>query len=82
MFSRKTTKKAPRLVWRMTESNPAGEFVPSESPARHINNSHEIHERGLRESAKELADGAEVTETDISTLPGELADEFLKSEVL
>ena len=66
----------------MTETNPAGEFVcPSKRPVTR-GGAHESHALGLRESSRDLSDGAEVTETDMSTLPGDLMDEFLKAEVL
>jgi hypothetical protein len=81
MFKRKMVKKVDRLVWRMSATNLAGEFVspssgrmgqaPGVAPA-------EAHERGLRASSAELCDGSEVTETDFDTLPGELAEAFLK----
>ena len=82
VFSRKITKKIPHLIWRMTEANPAGGFVCPSTPATTHGGVHESHARGLRESSRDLSDGAEVTETDISTLPGDLMDEFLKPEVL
>lgn len=66
----------------MTETNPAGEFVCPSKQATTRGDVHQSHASGLRESSRDLSDGAEVTETDISTLPGDLMDEFLKSEVL
>jgi hypothetical protein len=81
MFKRKIVKKVERLVWRMSATNLAGEFVspssgrmgppPDTSPG-------EVHARGLRASSIELSDGSDVTESDFDTLPGELTDVFLK----
>ncbi len=80
MFKPKPDKPAKRLVWRMSASNLAGEFVlPS---ARRVDPAvgagpAEVHERWFQASSMELIEGSEVSETDLDTLPGELVDVFL-----
>lgn len=78
MFKRKAVKEAKKLVWRMSPTNLAGEFVSPLEPRAARPPPAEIHKGGLLESTLELTDGSEVSETEMSTLPGELVDEFLK----
>jgi hypothetical protein len=79
MFDPKVVKKPTRRVWRMSETNLAGEFVlPCERQSKSPD-PWEIHERGVRASSLDLAAGSEVIETDMDTLPGELVDELLKA---
>lgn len=78
MFERKVVKKVTRRVWRMSATNPAGEFVaPS---GRHANSGGlvEAQERGFRASSLDLLNGSDVVEADLNTLPGELVSELLK----
>jgi hypothetical protein len=79
MFQRKVEKAVKRVIWRMSATDPAGSYHVStdgrpERPARA-----EVHERGWRASSFDLLSGAEVCETSMDTLPGELVDEFSKS---
>jgi hypothetical protein len=78
IFKRKPVKQATRLVWRMSATNPAGEFVcPSDRNAKSADIA-EAHERGFRASSMDLTTGSAVSETEMNTLPGELVDAFLK----
>lgn len=79
MFERKVVKKVQRQVWRMSATNPAGEFVvPAE---RHSNSAGhaDAQERGFRASSWDLSNGSDVIETDMDTLPGELVEVFLEA---
>jgi hypothetical protein len=79
MFRRKVAKVVKRVVWRMSSTDPAGVYLFSTeceaSPARPA----EAHERDFRASSIELSAGADVRETAIDTLPGELIDEFARA---
>jgi hypothetical protein len=79
MFEPKVVKKPTRRVWRMSVTNPAGEFVlPCERQSKSAD-PWEVHERGVRASSLDLSTGSEVIEMDMATLPGELFDEFLQA---
>ena len=70
MLQRKVVKKAKRLVWRMSPTNPAGAFVaPCRRHAKGVDPA-EVHERGFRASSLELSNGNDVVETEMNTLPG------------
>jgi hypothetical protein len=79
MFERKPVKKMPRVVWRMSTKNPAGEFVSTSGRHPSSADPDEVHERGVHASSLDLSTGSDVMETDLDTLPGELVDEFLKA---
>ncbi len=78
MFERKPAKKVPRLVWRMSATSPAGEFVSPSAKDTNSPGPADAHERGFRASAWDLSNGLDLAETDLNTLPGELVDAFLK----
>lgn len=79
MFERKPVKKVQRVVWRMSTTNPAGEFVSTGGRQPSSPDPDEVHERGVHASSLDLSTGSEVFETDLDTLPGDLVDEFLKA---
>lgn len=78
MFERKAVKKVNRMVWRISTSNPAGEFVPSGGRQVKRTEPAELHESGFRASSIELSNGSVMSEAEMDTLPGELVDAFLK----
>ena len=78
MFQRKPVHEVKRVVWRMSEANPAGELVAPGTAAPKATAFHEVHDRWFRVSSLELARGSEVIETDFSQLPGEFRDAFKK----
>jgi len=78
MFDRKAVEKVKRVVWPMSATNPAGEFVLHCEPQSKRPDPEDVHERGVHASSLDLSTGSDVTETDMDTLPGELVDEFLK----
>ena len=83
MFNQKSFKQAKRLVWRMSATNLAGEFVlPSERRVEASAGAGPavVHERWFQASSMELMDGSDVVETDLDTLPGELVAAFLGVE--
>lgn len=75
MFQRKPVHDVKRVVWRMSESNPSVPAAPAGSPLPRVPGAQEVHDRWFRVSSLELAQGAEVTETDL----GQLADEFAEA---
>lgn len=84
MFKSKVPKTAERAVdkriWRMSPTNPAGEFVSAASRQTGTETDPpEGHARDLRASSLELASGSDVQETDLDTLPGELREAFTES---
>ncbi len=78
MFEHKVVKKANRLVWRMSPTKLAGEFVPAGQARGERPESCEMSDCGFRESSVELSHGTDVTEMEMDTLPGELVAAFLK----
>jgi hypothetical protein len=79
MFQRKPVHDVKKVVWRISEANPAGEWVsPTRPAAPRAPAGPETHDRWFRVSSLELAKGSEVTETDLNQLPGEFLDAFEK----
>lgn len=76
MFLRKLGKVGKRLVWRMSSAHPAGVYLTSTGSEPPSAVAPEAYERGFRGSAYELSSGAEVTETTMDALPGEVIDQF------
>jgi hypothetical protein len=76
MFLRKLGKVGKRMVWRMSSAHPAGVYLTSSGKELTPAATPEVYERGFRASAFELSSGAEVIETDLEALPGELIDQF------
>jgi len=77
-MSRRRASESEKRVWRMSESNPAGEFV-SRTRRQVTSSAHgELTESGFHTSSLELSTGSEVLETELDTLPGELIDAFVK----
>ncbi len=62
----------------MSATTLAGEFVSPSEPRATRPNLTEVGERGFRASSWDLLGGADVFETEMDTLPGELIDEFSK----
>ena len=78
VFERKVVVKVKRVVWRMSATNPAGEFVLHCERRSNRPDPQDVHERGVRASSFDLSTGSDIIETGMDTLPGELDDEFLK----
>ncbi len=76
MFQRKAAEVPTRRVWRMSATNPAGEFVEASKPRTRNADPGEVHDGGFRSSSFDLARGSDVAEADWNTLPGELAELF------
>ena len=83
MARRKDEKEPPRLVWRITADAPLGEYVDPKIAARQKRTNtagDEARERSWLGSSLELLGGVRVSETPMETLPGELIDEFFKTD--
>lgn len=80
MFQRKVVKNPTGLVWRMSATNLAGEFVLPSARHRKDTDSAELHDRGFHASSLDLSIGSDVLETEMHTLPGELIDAFIKAD--
>ena len=80
MFERKVVKKVKRVVWRMSASNPEGVFVSAGGLPTDRAGPVEVNEPGYGMSSMELENGSDIIETAMDTLPGELADAFLKAD--
>ncbi len=83
MARRKDEKEPPRLVWRITADAPLGEYVDpavAARPKRPKTEGAEGRERSWLGSSLELLGGVKVSETPMETLPGELIDEFFKTD--
>ena len=78
-MSRKPSKPNPRLVWRITESAPMGEWVDPSKPRRvDASSTHDPREAassGWMVSSFDLQRGADVSD-DPDALPPELYDEL------
>jgi hypothetical protein len=81
MFQRKVEKLVKRVFWRMSSANPAGVYLTSAGcePTATAAAPLEAYERGLRGSAFELSSGAEVVETSMDSLPGDVVDQFSRA---
>jgi hypothetical protein len=78
MFERKPVKEAKRLVWRMSPSNLAGEFViPADRPVT-VPDPEDFDTGGFLASSMDLRTGSDVFEIGMSTLPREVVDAFLR----
>lgn len=76
MNSRKPTMKPKRLVWRISEAAPLGEWVdPSVPERRPASDNPPDTAAGTWVSSYDLLEGSSVIEA-VDTVPGELADEF------
>lgn len=79
MDRRQKARDAQKLIWRMSEAHPQGEIVrvsvrrPADARAP------EVHDRSFCASSLDLLGGADVTETAMDALPGELIDAFAQS---
>lgn len=81
MNHRKTADKTKRLVWRVNQNAPLGEYVDPDAPLAMPEPSPppERADRSFLASSFELTHGLEVSdETD--TLPGDLFDELFKKK--
>jgi len=79
-MARGSSEKAPaKLVWRITDSAPLGEFVdPKVAAAKARASKPDPRENGWLASSLELLGGVRVSETPMDTLPGDLVDQFFK----
>jgi hypothetical protein len=76
IFRRRSVSKVQRREWRMSSTNPVGEFLdPWDRPTAR-GAAREVHEPGFRASSDELATGSDVTEADMDRLPGDLVAAF------
>ena len=77
MNSRKPETKAKRMVWRISEAAPMGEWVDPSLPERHVRRSTEAPDStsGTWVSTYDLLEGSSVSE-DVDTVPAPLADEM------
>jgi len=78
-MARRSSEKPPpaKLVWRITDSAPLGEFVDPKVAAAKTPKP-DPRENGWLASSLELLGGVRVSETPMDTLPGELVDQFFK----
>ena len=80
-MARRSSENPPpaKLVWRITDSAPLGEFVdPKVAAAKTRSSKSDLRENGWLASSLELLGGVRVSETPMDTLPGELVDQFFK----
>ena len=76
MVQRKPPTRSKKLVWRITESAPLGEFVdPQATPANQPKDQPEVSRGGWVVSSFELLHGTEISEGP-DTVPDELFDEL------
>ena len=87
MVRQKRTAPTSRVVWRITPAAPMGEYVTiQEAPVHGKVKPHPKtadpafapHAPDWGASTLDLKSGANVSETPMDTLPGELIDEFFK----
>ena len=78
----KSGRKQKRLVWRISDAAPLGEFVDASLPAAPPPErpSAEPTHPGWAMSTFELLHGVEISEEDPSTVPAELIDELFKKK--
>lgn len=79
MVPTKTDRGVQRVVWRISQAHPQGEYV--QVPAYRLKNTmpSETHERGFSISSLDLLRGTDVTETSMDTLPDEFIEAFARS---
>jgi len=77
MARHKPSPKSKRMVWRISDHAPLGEWVdpslPSEPPKKHPPDTDE--ERGWRRSTYDLLKGVDIDDNP-NTVPDDLFDEF------
>jgi hypothetical protein len=78
MVRNKAAKVGPRVVWRMSQAHPHGEFVQVGGYGS-IRKPSVLTEGSLSVSSLDLMCGADVSETDMDTLPGDLIDAFVQA---
>ena len=81
MFRPKPKVPDSKMVWRISQSSPMGEWVPKVAPVtpRPVIELPEVSYGSWVTSSYDLLDGTEVTE-DPDTLPGELLDELFATK--
>jgi hypothetical protein len=80
MVQRKTPTRTKKLVWRITEAAPLGEFVdPQVTPPTQRKDQPEVSRGGWVVSSFELLHGTEISEGP-NTVPDELFDELFPPE--
>jgi hypothetical protein len=87
MKQRKNDKgKTAKLIWRISEAAPLGEYVRPEQDAESRPDAEpvagqspaEIPERGWHHSSHDLVQGVDMSEEPLDTLPDDLFDQFIK----
>ena len=75
MNQRKQSGQGKKMVWRITEAAPLGEFVDPNAPSPQSKDRPEISSGGWVVSSFELLHGTEITDSP-DTVPDELFDEL------
>lgn len=83
MTKAKKQPEVKKVIWRMSNSAPLGEYVHPTDPAAPAAESSEPAtppdpKSSWKLSSLELSDGLQVSEQPIDTLPDDLWDEFFK----
>ncbi len=90
---RKNKGKTAKVVWRISDAAPLGEYVRTDADAEAAAHADpkpehrideppaEVPERGWHHSSHELVHGMDMTEQPLDTLPDDLFDQFLKKEL-
>ena len=75
MVHRKQPGRGKKMVWRITEAAPLGEFVDPDSTPGPVKNREEGTQGGFLMSSFELLHGTDISESP-DTVPDELFDEL------
>jgi hypothetical protein len=75
MVQRKQPRRGKKMVWRITEAAPLGEFVDPDATPEPVKNREEGSQGGFLMSSFELLHGTDVSESP-DTVPDELFDEL------
>lgn len=76
MFWRKVVKPPPKLIWRLSGAQLAGTYILADARGRTPVARDGAHESGFHGSTLDLLNGADVSETELDSLPGDLVDAF------
>lgn len=72
----KIQRGAKRLVWRMDALHPGGAFIDPNEPIAHPPKPPEASLEGWLDSSLALLDGLQVSEVPLSSMPGDMYDDF------